>query len=94
MRTIAAPILGPRLYPWPDAAYPVWNGREVVIVGGGRPDAGWPSGSENRGAAYDPASDSWRDIPRQLSGIVVAGVSTGAEAVFLTREGAGVRIHA
>lgn len=58
-RLIAPSPLGPR---WGHAS--VWTGREMLIVGGvfGSHIRPGPGGYRLDGAAYDPATDSWRPI--------------------------------
>lgn len=92
-RRIAVDPRGPRLHPLLEAPEPVWTGREVLILGGAPAGSGWPAGAETGGAAYDPVADTWRTIPpQQRRGILVGGVWTGEEAVFVERGGRGFRL--
>ncbi len=67
----------------------VWTGSEILLFGGSD-DRGWPVGE---GGAYDPETDSWRDLSNgwtdpatgRVTGIVVteqATVWTGAEMIL------------
>ena len=79
------------------AAIGVWTGAEVLVIGG-EPEAWCPPGADCTppeftalvdGAAYDPATESWRDIadaPMPLSGYTSPVVVD--DAVYLLAHGA------
>jgi N-acetylneuraminic acid mutarotase len=65
-----APLPAPR-----GGATTVWDGREVLVVGGGAPGA---RGLARVGFAYSPATNHWRRLPRTASGrLGAAAVWTG-----------------
>ncbi len=72
----------------------VWTGTELVVWGGSRPNDGDPGiiDTLDDGAAYDPATDTWRILaPSPLAGRTGAGVVwTGAEILVLATQGGGV----
>jgi hypothetical protein len=63
-RELPAPPLSPR-----GNAQTVWTGREVIVLGGEKKpcppgaDCANPPGGLRDGAAYDPRTNSWREIP-------------------------------
>lgn len=70
-RTIASAPTAPR-----EGAVYVWSGTEVIVWGGGR--HGEPVNTE--GAAYDPATDTWRRIAEAPLGLNFASAMwTGRE---------------
>jgi N-acetylneuraminic acid mutarotase len=79
-RTLATSPLSPR---WGVQA--VWTGREVIVWGGAVIDPDYPDPiSVADGAAYDPATDSWRrladaPLPRRAGGVCVW---TGSEVII------------
>lgn len=88
-RTIAPAPIEPRTF-----AHAVWTGSEVLVVGGFR--ANGPTGSLEffrDGAAYDPASDSWRRLPEAPIGFAddLSPVWTGEELVVVAEGAAAYR---
>ena len=76
-RTIA-PIPAPR-----DGANVVWDGTEVLVVGGG---AAGGRQLPTSGFAYDPATNRWRRLPPMESGRVgAAAVWTGKRLLLWGR---------
>jgi hypothetical protein len=59
-RTISSAPLAPRL-----RTHAVWSGKELLVWSGVEPDGATDEAFEvvNDGAAYDPATDSWRELP-------------------------------
>src|SRR3954467_9154717 len=63
-------------------AVAAWTGTEMLVVGGGRTGSG-PDGSfdfRRDGAAYNPATDTWRSLP-DAPGCPVFGTWTGTTLV-------------
>jgi N-acetylneuraminic acid mutarotase len=62
----------------------VWTGSEMVVWGGARfGDGGTFERNFDDGAAYDPATDSWRLLPpAPMQAAVVDAAWTGSEVVF------------
>lgn len=59
-----SPLPAPR-----SGANAVWDGREVLVVGGaGAPEGAKPPGLASIGFAYDPATNGWRQLPPMGSG--------------------------
>lgn len=80
----AAVDLAGRIEPLPPAPIPVrwwhqsvWTGEELVVFGGGRDTLG-----RRDGAAFDPATGTWRKLPRApVGGYANSLVWTGAEMI-------------
>ncbi len=70
----------------------VWTGTELVVWGGSRTTEPGITEPLADGAAYDPASDTWRMLaPSPLAGRSGAGVVwTGAEILVLATQSGGV----
>ncbi len=70
-----------RIPPLPAPRYganAVWDGREVLVVGGTGPSRAGPAPTVAVGFAYNPATNRWRRLPRMESGrIGAATVWTG-----------------
>ena len=67
------------------AAGAVWSGEEMIVWGGGRRGTNPEPGEQSDGAAYDPATDSWRILapaPEGVLGFPEASVWTGDAALF------------
>jgi hypothetical protein len=68
-------------------AVTVWTGEEIVTWGGA--ETGLPGSGHVDGVAYNPATDTWRELaagpfsPNEMT-IAVSGVWTGAELVVWT----------
>ncbi|HVM36717.1 MAG TPA: hypothetical protein VM784_15435 [Actinomycetota bacterium] len=62
----------------------VWTGAEMIVWGGSLTGAGRER-YDGRGAAYDPRTDSWRELPRGPlpAGYDATGAWTGSEVVVL-----------
>ena len=58
-----APLPAPR-----DDATAVWDGREVILVGGYANATKMPWTLARRGLAYDPAKNAWRTLPPMATG--------------------------
>jgi hypothetical protein len=72
----AAPIEG-RAY-----ASAVWSGRELILWGGTTTPAG-NSGGRGDGAAYNPATNSWRRLAQSpLSAGITSGLWNGSEVLY------------
>lgn len=41
----------------------VWTGEEMIVFGSSLDDRNWADTDTSVGAAYDPASDEWRELP-------------------------------
>jgi len=72
----------------------VWDGGEVLVWGGtATRDQGAERFTQDQGAAYDPATNSWRQLPQapvaDYQGLVLAGAWTGREFVVYTGRGGG-----
>ena len=68
----------------------VSTGREVVIVGHRETPSGPLLGEPIDGAAYDPASDSWRTIPESTwVGVPAAAVWAGDQMLVVGGDGGG-----
>lgn len=64
----------------------VWDGDEVLVVGGTRFGAGQGSPALTDGVAYDPEAERWRSLaslPRDVPLVVRDGVWTGEELVVV-----------
>ena len=65
-----APLPAPR-----DGASAVWDGREILVVGGtGGTRVGKPAPPTTVGLAYDPVTNRWRRLPAMESGRIGAAV--------------------
>jgi hypothetical protein len=62
----------------------VWTGTEMIVWGGSLTGAGRER-YDGRGAAYDPRTDSWRELPESPlpAGYDATGAWTGSEVVVL-----------
>lgn len=71
--------------------FALWTGREVLVWGGRGCGNGGDVADCLDGAAYDPATNRWRALPKGPTGGAHAGreVWTGQFAVVLETEGAG-----
>jgi hypothetical protein len=71
-----------RIAPLPAAragANVIWDGREMLVLGGAATTGPLPAG----GFAYDPATNRWRSLPRMESGRVgAAAVWTGTHVLL------------
>lgn len=75
-----------RIAPLPDArngATAVWDGREVLVLGGaGDPHGGKPGALATAGFAYNPTTNRWRRLPPMESGRAsFAAVWTGKQVL-------------
>jgi hypothetical protein len=63
-------------------AFAVWNGQEVVVAGGVAGPAGSAPLTSQPAAAYDPATDTWRLIPRSDVQLDLLGGDSAPTAVW------------
>jgi hypothetical protein len=71
-----------RIAPLPaerEGASAVWDGRELLVVGGGIPRGDRPPAPARTGLAYNPSTNSWRQLAP------MAGGRTGGVAVWTGR---------
>ncbi len=72
----------------------VWDGQEVLVWGGGATrNQGAERFTQDQGAAYDPATNTWRQLPQapvaKYQSYVLTGAWTGRELVVFTGRGGG-----
>lgn len=76
-RTIAAAPMEPRA-----GHSAIWTGSEMILWGGSAGPDGPSNGAQAHGAAYDPATDSWRPIAEAPAGRLSHSVVwTGSEMI-------------
>lgn len=82
-RTVPDPPL------FPGSAEGVWTGREAIVISAeGAEEDGPTPGSARRAAAFDPATDTWRELATPPPGVIATAVTgsvwTGSEMVVVT----------
>lgn len=81
-RTVPDPPL------FPGSAEGVWTGEEAILVSAEHGPDGPTSESARRAAAFDPATDTWRELapppPGVIAGAANGAVWTGSEMVIVT----------